>query len=87
MRTIFKYPLRVVADKQAHDIPAGTFLSVQNQRGTITLWFEVTPGVPDTRRHFEVVLTGGEVPLGGKYLGTVQEQSGYLVCHIYEVKA
>ena len=82
---IFKYTLERFG---AHSLPVpldATFLSVQFQGTAIVLWFSVNDeGMAATGRTFLGVVTGGEVPDGCEYLGTVQLQGGAFVVHIFE---
>lgn len=82
---IFKYTLEKFG---SHSLPVpldATFLSVQLQGAAIVLWFAVNDeDMAATGRTFLGVVTGGEVPDGCEYLGTVQLPGGAFVVHIFE---
>ena len=82
---IFKYTLKQFG---RHELPVplqATFLSVQFQGTAGVLWFAVNDeDMVATGRMFLGVVTGGEVPDGCEYLGTVQLQGGVFVVHIFE---
>ena len=61
-------------------------LAVGEQHEQIVLWAAVDSGaLPNQRRLFAIVPTGGEIPEdAGTYLGTVTLQ-GWFVAHVYEV--
>lgn len=56
-------------------------LAFQMQDGKPTLWAEVIQGT-STRYSVHLVPTGGFVPGGTEYVGTVQADGG-IVCHCY----
>lgn len=62
-------------------------LSVQSQRGEVSLWYECdTPAdaIGSTDIIFYYVFTGRIIhPMATKYVGTVQQHGGDLVYHIY----
>jgi hypothetical protein len=83
---IFKYVLKV-QDEQAIKMPIGAVvLSVQFQRGVLSMWAIVNPNNEDELRCFEVYGTGADFPSLGmaerKHLATVQE--GPFVWHVFE---
>lgn len=84
MRTIFKYPLRIV-DVQKVELPAGAkILTAQDQNGTLTLWVEVETPRKTATRTIEVIGTGNPISVMDNrlYIGTVQMDG--LVWHVYE---
>lgn len=84
MRAIHKYTLPIEHTRWLVLPEGAKFLSVQNQLETLTLWFEVDTQKEDEVRRFQVVVTGGEPPDSGTYLGTVQLAGGTFVAHVYE---
>lgn len=82
-RVVWKYPL--AADRTNLDMPLGAdILTVQVQNQTPTLWALVEPDNVRETRAFQIVPTGGFVPLTMKrYVGTWQ--SGPFVWHLFEV--
>ena len=70
-------------------MPKGSkVLSVQNQRGRLTMWtLEPKTDGPGERRDFEVVATGNDPVRGNpeKFIGTVQFEGGHFVVHVFEV--
>lgn len=83
MKTIYKYPIRMV-DSQRLSIPLGAkLLSLQVQHGTPCLWAEVDDdeGI-NQELVVSVVGTGQTVPPGAvNYVGALQ--FGVMVFHIY----
>lgn len=62
-----------------------TFLSVQVQKGSIVLYFVVDESESGKEsRRFRGIVTGGLIPDGLEYLGTVQLDGGDFVLHIFE---
>lgn len=60
-------------------------LSVQFQRGVLTLWALVDPSKPTVPRSFEIVGTGFELQGSARrHIATVQTESQNLVWHIFE---
>ncbi len=88
MLSVHKFPLRL-ADDQFIDLPSGaTILAVQDQRGRLCIWALVdTEEKSTTPRRILIVGTGMPVPdvLCRTYLGTVQQEEGSLVWHLFEV--
>ena len=83
MRTIWKYAV----DDGPVSMPSGArILSVQVQRGDLTLWAEVDSDAPAEIRRFRVYGTGHELPRGLGYqdshIATVQDEP--FVWHVYE---
>lgn len=81
MTTIYKYPLAEF--EQNIQMPQGaTILAAQMQDGRITLWAACDPCNESEARKFRVIGTGGDLPDGFEYVGTVQ--SGPYVWHVFE---
>jgi hypothetical protein len=84
MKTIYKYPLRI-DDVQGVAIPFGArILTVQEQKGVVTLWALVentnTPEMWEVR----IVGTGNSAPGEGfDYVGSVQTSGGRFVWHVF----
>ena len=87
MLTVFKYPLALVAQVQTIAFPMGAqILHVDlnpGAQGNLAIWAEVVREPDDrvVKRRFQIVPTGGAVPLGWKHLGTVLD--GSFVWHVY----
>lgn len=86
MRIVWKYKL-AVEDLQEVGLPEGAeILSVQDQRGTLTIWAMVDP---DEKRispvTIEIIPTGLPVhPADRKHLATVQQENGHLLWHVFQ---
>jgi len=84
---IFKY---VIEDRrQMISLPKGAvILSLQNQREAICFWALIDPEAETERRIFHVVGTGHEIGQefldNSNYIGSLQQQGGLYVWHIYE---
>ena len=83
--SILKYYLSSI-DRQKIKMPQGAeILSIQLQRGTITLWAVVDPTAALIEREF--VLLGECAPIKDRndlrYIGTVQNDNGSLVWHVF----
>lgn len=85
MKAIWKYSLGMT-DKQTIEMPAGAeILCVQEQLKRPCVWAAVESTAPMESRTFFIVGTGHELPdFNAKYIGTWQEQNGYLVWHLFE---
>lgn len=85
MRTIYKYPLRIV-DEQTVRMPIGAeLLSVQMQNGLPCLWATVDPDLGERSRR--ILIRGTGHPLTGqegRHISTFQMQGGALVFHAFE---
>lgn len=92
MRTIYKYPLEIT-DQQAIEVPAhAEFLTAQMQRTSILedrklyVWAIVDTANLKEIEHFFIVGTGNPMPEKPKllqHLGTVQEEDGWLIWHVF----
>lgn len=84
---IFKYELPIVTDVITVPMPKNArVITVQNQRGVVTLWAEVDADEPRVNRVFRIIGTGHSFDRTGlRHAGTVQV--GALVWHIYEYAA
>lgn len=90
MRTIYKYPFQV-DDEVWIALPYGAeILSVQKQGasplGSLVLWALVDTDEPPEDRRLLIRGTGHEASsiLSRRYVGSVQEQGGALVWHVFE---
>lgn len=83
---IFKYPLKLIPNKQTIELPEGSrILSLQDQMGTLTFWAMVDERLAAEPVSFVVIATGQSLPEGLKnYIGTVQMNS--FVWHVFECK-
>jgi|GEM_PF-2803395 len=63
-------------------------LHVSQQIEDVRIWAEVDSDVAEEVRHFEVFMTGQEIPqdigIERRYLGTAISDGGLYVLHIYE---
>ena len=85
-RVIYKYPLIRGFGERSVRMPSGSkVVTVDEQYGQVTVWAEVTPGLPEEQRRFYLVPTGGDVPLGFTHAATVFFEQKTLVVHIYEL--
>lgn len=84
MRTIYKYAINLVAEKQRLCIYEDSqLLSVQIQGGKLCVWAMIDDSSPVGMVRFHIYGTGNVIPDDFKapYLGTVQ-QNGY-VWHVF----
>lgn len=85
MKTIWKFPLKVI-DVQAIEMPSGAnMLAVQMQQGTPCVWAEVDPEAERVTRHIAIFGTGHPMPdRVMEYISTFQLHDGALVFHAFE---
>lgn len=84
VRVVWKF--RLLSGLQIPMPKGAKVLTVQYQLGVgPCIWADVDPHAPLEDRVFAETGTGGNIPLHGKYVGTWQEESGALVCHLWEV--
>lgn len=87
-RAIHKY-LLTLSEKETAQIPEGAkLLTVQLQGDRPVLWAMVNPDAPKVERLIRCYCTGTEIPEYEhiiKHLGTVQQHSGMVVYHFFEV--
>lgn len=93
-QVVHKFPLNLggwgVFPSATHNVEmpkVSQVLALQLQNDIPTLWVQVDPETPAVTRTFQWVGTGQDVPLDGKYVGTVQMKDGAYVFHLYEVTA
>lgn len=82
---IYKYPLLTSFNGLIRiELPRhARILTAQLQNGVPVLWVEVDPKELDTLGvYFQFVPTGDEVPVGTRYVSTIQFPDG-LVFHLY----
>lgn len=91
MKTIWKAQLRpqIGSTVSTIDIPANSIiLSVGEQHGDVSLWFQVDDQLPIEQRVFEVIGTGHEIKeepnISKVYVGRADLMSGNLILHIFE---
>ena len=86
---IWKYQIgtKVIMDNTIKvDMPKGAkIIHIQTQREIPCVWALVDPAVESETRYFFIVATGGDVPGDGQYIGTVFQQGGLYIWHIFEV--
>ena len=87
-KTIWKYGIGETLQDVTLEMPCGAVVrSVANQRDHLVLWAEVDMDKAHTEsRTFAKVLTGGQVPDGRRFIGTVLLDQGSDVLHVYEVE-
>lgn len=85
MRKIYKYPIPLSATPTELTLPEDSNIRlVALQDGVITLWIEVDPTKPETKRYFKIFGTGHTIDAGAQYIGTVFID--IFVWHIHEVQ-
>jgi hypothetical protein len=83
VRTIHKYRLELT-DDQTIFLPEGAeILSVQDQRGVLTLWASVDITMPPVARYITICGTGHPLPDYREHIQTVQQDD--FVWHVFEV--
>ncbi len=86
MKTVWKYPL-LPTDVQTLLVPQGaTFLSTEEQAGTIVVYALVDPSAPQVPRMVEIVGTGHDAPTWADkstFLGTVKQMGGQYMFHVF----
>lgn len=83
MKTIHKYVLSDAVNSVS-TYEGARFLHADNQREQITVWAEVHTLARECMRTLHVVGTGGEVPIGARYVGSALMVGGDFVFHVYE---
>lgn len=86
MKTIWKFPIRVV-DSQVVEMPFDAkILCVQVQQGAPCLWALVDTEAIKSSRRIYIYGTGKPIPdnIDMKYIGTFQYLGGSLVWHVFE---
>lgn len=83
-RTVYKYQLQI-EDLQEISVPAGAqFLSVQYQRGVLTLWVLVNPENAHANVMIEIIGTGNPADdYPRTYIGTAQSPVSCAVWHVF----
>lgn len=88
MRTIWKYPLKVV-DTQTIELPCGSeILSVKDKNGILTMWVELdTYEVKKQDVNISIVSTGSSIWFDTKYMESPKFLDsvvmGNFVWHVY----
>ena len=84
METIWKFELGITDEQTVH-IPTGAgLLCVQMQHGVLCLWAMVDPDRPTQPVLIRILGTGHEIKsCPGEHLGTVQQQGGALIWHVF----
>lgn len=84
MKQIHKY----VLTKSVNRVPSyegAKVIHIGNQREQITVWAEVHTLERESLLELRIVGTGGEVPIGGRRVGSALMANGEFVFHVYEV--
>lgn len=91
MKSIYKFPIKHVADVVRLEMPSGAeVLTVQVQHETPCIWAICDPKAELVNRHFEIFGTGHILPenmdieFNYKYIGTFQLHEGGFVGHVFE---
>ena len=84
-RVIYKQILPLGYTEHTIEIPArSVFISAENQKECLCVWYECTPGAKASKRKIYVIETGKEKPdLQVDFLGTVLFDRGNYVVHVY----
>lgn len=82
MRTVHKYVLTGSVN-EVSTFEGARFVHVANQHDEITVWAEVNTMERECMATLHVVGTGGEVPVGARFVGTALMASGNYVFHVY----
>jgi hypothetical protein len=82
VRTIFKYPLLHGIDNVLHMDKCGVVRRVGVQEN-VCIWVEVCTNADQSARRFRVVGTGQEIPMGGVYAGSCNQDR--FVWHVFEI--
>ncbi len=89
MRVIYKYPLQITytGDQEVEMPKFSDLLCVQMQNEVLCLWAEVDTKHENEARKIRIFGTGHEIPayFGGHHLGTIQQNGGALIWHVFEV--
>ena len=83
-RAIWKFPLRLTAEQDIVGRMGIRPLSVQSQRGTLTMWAEVDPDAMEAVFRVKILGTGHQFSEGSSlfdFVGTVQQDQ--FVWHVY----
>lgn len=85
MKTVWKFPLRVVEEQEV-TVPAGAqLLHVEIQGETAQLWALVDPNVSTVNRTVCIYGTGHNMPDNpGRYINTFTAYNGALIFHAFE---
>ena len=86
MKTIHKYVLTDSVNKVS-TFERAKFIHVANQREQITVWAEVNTLGHERMVTLHIVGTGGEVPAGGRHIGSALLTGGDYVFHVYTTPA
>ena len=85
MKTIYKYPIKIV-DHQVLNLPMGAeILTVQTQKGEPFLWAKVDTDERETTE-VNIYVHGTGHPVRDEtavYLGTIQQFNGDLIWHVF----
>jgi hypothetical protein len=82
--TVYKYSVDLVNELELL-LPVGAEpLTAQLQHGRPVMWARVDPNAPGETRRFTWRGTGYSADGTGKYIGTVQNDAGTLVFHLFE---
>ena len=84
MRTVHKFTLDTVVETQQLSLPVGAdVVHVGLQADMVTLWVELDTEVQTKMlRPFRLCMTGGRIPEGFEYRGTIRNNG--IVVHVYE---
>lgn len=84
MKTVYKYPLRILDEQEVEMPDSANLLTVQMQNGQPCLWALVDTSNPMVLRKILIRGTGHVAEKVGRYISTFQMQGGALVFHAFE---
>jgi hypothetical protein len=86
MKTVFKYPLRLIDTQDVSMPDDAEILCVQIQNEVPTIWAKVDDENGPVTRKFRIAGTGHDLK-GDElaYIGTFQLHAGALVFHVFEI--
>lgn len=90
MKTIYKYPLSIIAENLIQKPRNAEILSIQMQNSIPCIWALVETNNETELKIIEIIPTGSKIePLthhqGRQFIGTFQMQGGSLVFHAFEI--
>ena len=89
MKKIWKYPIKDTGTTEWKMPKGAKILSVQNQRGCISMWVEVDFSENEYESRSFVLIPTGLIAYDATnktYLATVQMHDGYTVMHVFECR-
>jgi len=84
---IFKYPLEIIGEQHIGMPKGAEILCAQTVKGQAFLWALIDPEAKEAIRVIRIFGTGHNIVLKRErlhYIGTVQQQEGLFIWHIFE---